>query len=330
MSTGATMRFFASAALVVAQVVTYGCSDPEAPYRAVGELASDRVELVAESNEPIVEILVAEGTEVTTGQLLVRQDPTRATAELAEAGAALRQAEARLAELVRGPRKEQIEAARANLYGAEQELVFLEADYERVRVIARQELVSEGDLDRAKASLDAGLAALELRRAELDERLAGTTIEELEQAEASVEQAKARQEAAELKLDRHEIRAPVDGLADTRLFEVGERPNVGQPVMVMLSGAQAHARVYVPEHLRVHIRSGTSADIFIDGLSEPVAGRVRWVATESAFTPYFALTERDRGRLSFLAKVDIVDDIERLPDGVPLEVRFEVQGSGND
>ena len=327
MNTGTTMRPFATAALLVALITTSGCSDPEAQFLAVGELASDRVELIAESNEPIVQILVAEGTEVTAGQLLIRQDPARASAELAEAAAALRQAEARLAELVRGPRAEQIEAARANLYGAEQELVFLEADYERVRAIAEQDLASEGDLDRARAALDAGLAAVELRRAELDERLAGTTIEELEQAEASVEQALARQDTAELNLARHEIRAPVDGLADTRLFEVGERPNAGQPVLVMLSGAQAHARVYVPEHLRVHIRSGTSADIFVDGRSDPVRGRVRWVATESAFTPYFALTERDRGRLSFLAKIDIVEDVERLPDGVPLEVRFEVQGN---
>ena len=97
------------------------------------------------------------------------------------------------------------------------------------------------------------------------------------------------------------------GLVDSRLFEIGERPASGQPVIVMLAGDQAYARVYVSEEERVAVRSGSSANIFIDGLDEPLQGRVRWVSSDAAFTPYFALTERDRGRLSYAAKIDILD-----------------------
>ena len=111
-------------------------------------------------------------------------------------------------------------------------------------------------------------------------------------------------------------------MADTRLFEVGERPSPGQPLVILLGGSQPHARVFVPEILRVHIHTGTEALIHVDGLEAPLHGRVRWVSGEAAFTPYYALTERDRGRLSFVAKVDITDDRERLPDGVPVEVEF--------
>ncbi|MDH3955033.1 MAG: hypothetical protein OEV03_12475, partial [Gammaproteobacteria bacterium] len=60
----------------------------------------------------------------------------------------------------------------------------------------------------------------------------------------------------------------------------------------------------------------------------PLAGRVRWVAHEAAFTPYFALTERDRGRLTYLAKVDIEEQQERLPDGVPVEVKLLLPDGG--
>ena len=52
---------------------------------------------------------------------------------------------------------------------------------------------------------------------------------------------------------------------------------------------------------------------------------MRWISAEPAFTPYYALTERDRGHLTYLAKVDIAEDRERLPDGVPVEVDL---GSG--
>jgi HlyD family secretion protein len=96
---------------------------------------------------------------------------------------------------------------------------------------------------------------------------------------------------------------------------------------ILLSGQQPYARVFVSESLRVHVTPGISAKIFVDGLEEPLAGRVRWVASEAAFTPYFALTEHDRGRLSFAAKVDILNADTRLPDGVPVEVELLVGGA---
>ena len=102
----------------------------------------------------------------------------------------------------------------------------------------------------------------------------------------------------------------------------------GQPVAILLSGQQAYARVYVPEPIRVRVSTGTQARVYVDGLSEPLSGRVRWIATEAAFTPYFALTERDRGRLSFAAKIDVLDAHTRLPDGVPVEVEL-LLGSSN-
>lgn len=150
----------------------------------------------------------------------------------------------------------------------------------------------------------------------------GTTVEELAQAEQAVKQAAALREVALVDLNRHSLKSPVDGILDSRLFEIGERPGVGQPAVILLGNQQPYARVYVPETLRVRIKPGIKALIFVDGLDAPIGGRVRWVASEAAFTPYYALTERDRGRLSYLAKIDITDTRERLPDGMPVQVEF--------
>ena len=94
--------------------------------------------------------------------------------------------------------------------------------------------------------------------------------------------------------------------------------------MIVLGGEQPYARVYVPERLRVHVDAGDNATVFVDGLDTPLQGRVRWVASEAAFTPYYALTERDRGRLSYVAKIDFDNRDRRLPDGVPVEVAFAI------
>lgn len=316
------MHAKSSLVIAAAAFLIGACDDSNSVRRVVGDLASDRVELTVEASEPIVEILVAEGEAVIAGQLLLSQDATRAMARLAEAIAALAQAQARLDELVRGPRQEQIAAARANVQGAIRALEFRGAEYERTKKIHEQQLASPDLLDRAKAALDAARANLDLRRAQLQELLAGTTVEELTQAEQALRQAEARRDYLQVDVERHEVRAPVAGIVDSRLFEPGERPASGQPVLILLGGVQPYARVYVPEAIRVNIGPGTAAQIFVDGLEEVLDGRVRWVSSESAFTPYYALTERDRGRLSYLAKVDLVGRRDRLPDGVPVEVEF--------
>jgi len=65
----------------------------------------------------------------------------------------------------------------------------------------------------------------------------------------------------------------------------------------------------------------------VDGVAEVLPGRVRTVSQEAAFTPYYALTERDRGRLSYVAKIDLEGDAARgLPTGLPLEAELVPDG----
>jgi len=298
------------------------CDSKEANQRIVGQLESDRIEITAEVSEPIIERAVIEGQEVVAGDSLISQDTSRIESRIAGAKAGEMQARARLDELIRGPRKELIVAAQANVRGAQDELAFRETDLIRAQQVFERNLASHEIRDRAKAARDNTKADLENLEAKLDELLAGTAPEELGQAGAAVNQASARIASLTIDLERHSSVAPVDGIVDSLLFEVGERPAIGQPMAILLSGQQPYARIFVPEAIRVHVMPGTSAKIFVDGLEDPLAGRVRWVASEAAFTPYFALTEHDRGRLSFAAKIDILIADTRLPDGVPVEVEL--------
>ncbi|HKJ19125.1 MAG TPA: hypothetical protein VJ993_00560, partial [Woeseiaceae bacterium] len=118
------------------------CAAEENPNLVVGELASDRHELTAEVSEPILSIAISEGEVVIAGQILIEQDSTRATARLAEAAAALAQHQARLDELVRGPRSEQVTAARANVEGATQEFEFRQSELTRVKEVHARGLAS--------------------------------------------------------------------------------------------------------------------------------------------------------------------------------------------
>lgn len=304
-----------------------GCDTDEPPLKIVGQLESDRVEIVAVFAEPILSRTVVEGQAVDVGQVLIRQDSAHISARMTEAEAVAKQARARLAELLRGPRKELIVAARAEMRGAEDELGFREKEFERARKVHERQLASPELLDRATAARDTAQARLDSASAKLEELLTGTTPEELLQAEEVVSQADARIAALAVDLARHNLIAPVAGVIDSLLFETGERPSSGQPVAILLPAAQPHARVYIPESIRVSVTPGTRARVLVDGLSVPLDGRVRWVSSEARFTPYFALTERDRGRLTYVAKIDIDFSQRRLPDGVPVEVELILEPS---
>ena len=162
------------------------CSDDKAVIRVVGQLESDRIELTAEFAEPIVEWVVREGESVEKGQIILQQNDSRILARMAEAEASLEQHRARLDELIRGPREEQIIAARSNVAGAIHDLEFREIEYERALKVHELKLASPKSLDSAKATVDSAKATLEFHEAQLKEMLTGTTIEELRQSESRV------------------------------------------------------------------------------------------------------------------------------------------------
>lgn len=289
----------------------------------VGQLASDRVELRALFTEAVISRPFAEGASVREGDIIIEQDTSRFDARYREIEAMAAAQQARIDELTRGPRREQIAAARARLEGAEQDAGFRRLEYRRAVDVLEKGLAAPDSVDRAKAALDTAEAARDAQAALLDELLAGTTVEELRQAEQQLEALRAQ--LAQVAVDRQRLasRAPAAGRLDTLLIEPGERPLPGETLAVLLTGTQPYARIYVPESLRAGMTPGQRVTVRIDGLVDPVDGTVRWVSADAAFTPFFALTEHDRGRLTYAAKIDLDIDSEtrseRLPDGVPVE-----------
>lgn len=300
-----------------------GCARTESPLPVVGTLERERLELIAEAREPIVEILAAEGDRVGQGQVVVRLDPAVHEARLAAARAEARRASQRLAELVRGPRQERILDARARVDGAREDLATQEREFERVAELLERALATPSDVDRAHARRELAEAELERATAMLDELLEGTTPEELGQAEASVDAAAARVDELEIARARLDVTAPLAGVLEALPYEAGERPPEGAAVAVMLSDAAPYARIYVPEPIRARVTPGLGAEVFVDGFAGSFSGRVRYVAADAAFTPYFALTQRDRSRLSYLAEITVDDPAAaNLPAGIPVEVDF--------
>jgi len=287
----------------------------------LGTLERDRLELVAEDQQAILEVAVREGEAVEAGALLLRLDPSTAAARLEQARANATAAERRHAEDVSGARKEQVSEARAVAAGAAARADAESKEFDRVDKLVADRMLPANALDRQRALKDSAVADRNAARHRLAELVNGTRAEVVEQSAAALAAARAQVAEIELSLERHTLRAPRAGSVDALPYELGERPPKGAPVVVMLAAGQPYARVYIPETRRAGVGAGTVATVRIDGSDRNWEGELRYVSSEAAFTPYYSLNARERGRLAYLAEVVLTEpDAATLPTGIPVEV----------
>lgn len=305
--------------LVLAAFIA-SCGRPEDD-AIMGTLERDRLELIAEANEPIVAIEVKEGDLLAAGDTLLELDSTRVRARLDQADAAVNLAEHRLAEIA-GPREQEIREARAALQAAVSAARSAASEFARISDLVERRLLSQSELDRARAERDRTAGVSEQARAQLDLLLEGTRREALDQAEAELRAAQAALAELRASAARYTVIAPRAGRIEALPFKLGERPFAGAPVVIMLADGTPYARVYVPEPRRAHFQPGTRVTVSIDGIERSFLGVVRFIASQAQFTPYYALTQEDRSRLSYLAEIDLPEQqAQALPTGIPVQVR---------
>ncbi len=311
------MRYFS----VLFFILLTAC-DNQTVNLALGTLERDRVAHTATINEVVIALPVAPGSLVSKGTLLVKLDDTFQTAQVLKAEAEVAQAQANLDKLRNGARVEDVAATSAKVAGAKAALVETEASYQRALNLIKQNVISKADLDKTLASRDAGLASLQNANEELLKLTNGTREEDLRVGEAGLNVVNALLASEKKKLADLTIYAMRDGLLDNLPWNLGERVTAGSPVAIILAGKAPYARIYVPEPYRVKLKVGDSLIVHVDGLDKEISGRLRWIATEPAFTPYYALNQQERSRLMYLAEIQLPDSEANLPNGIPVQVEL--------
>jgi len=305
-------------AIITALLLTAGCTS-DTLEEALGTLERDRIVLKATANEIIIAEPVPEGTLVAAGTLLVQLDDSRAQAQVAKAKAEVARAQAMLEELRNGARPEDIAAAGARVNGARAQVIETEASFVRAKQLLEQKLTAQATLDRALANRDAAEAALESAIEELLRLTNGTRQEQLDQAEAAKQSAQAQLALEQHRLSELSVVATRDAYLDSLPWHVGERVDMGSTLAVLLANDRPYARVYIPETWRARLQVGDRRQVRVDGIEQPLTGVLRWIATDPAFTPYYALNANDRARLVYMAEFDL-EEGEDLPTGMPAQV----------
>jgi len=308
-------------AILAAAALLAACHD-SGPQPLLGTTEWDRVELVAEASEPVLEVAAREGAIVKAGDVLVRLDPRRADADLASAEAEITRIDAQLLEQRNGFRSEEIDEARARVAAANARVTANSRDLERAKVMRAKKLMPQAEVDRVQQLVDTSRAERKEADAALRLVLAGTRNEQIEQSEAQRAAAVARRDHAALVRERLDVRAPAAGQVDAVNVEPGDQPMVGGSVVTLLSGS-AYVRVWVLESQRATLAPGTMATVHVTGIAQPYTAKLRWVRSDPGFTPYYALTGDDASRLSYMAEFALEGEAAaKLPAGLPVQLEL--------
>ena len=289
--------------------------------RAMGTIERDRIRLAATSSEQITSINVREGQVVHKGDQLLQLDARSANALIAQRKAELAQANAALNELKAGTRPEQLNAALAALEAAQAASKEAELTYQRYAKLYKTKVIGKADLDSAKASKDKTEANTKNAQEQWLELKNGSRKEDIAQAQAKVEAAQAQLAWQEKAREDLTIKAPTDGLIDTLPWHVGDYVTAGTQLVSLLAAGTPYARVYLPATSLTKIHTGDTVPVFADGIEKPIQGIVRNIRSQPAYTPFYALNERDRARLMYLTDIDL-ENADKLPTGLAVEVHL--------
>jgi len=211
-----------------------------------GIVEADDIHVGSKIGGRVLKVVARRGQTVKAGEVLVLLEPRDLDASLAEAQAAMRQAQAKLAlltagyreeeieqaeaamkqsqaelsQLVAGPRQQEIDQARADWLAAKAQAENSRKLQRRMEDLSKRDLIAKQDFDDAQAKAEESEQKMKSARERYDLVLAGTRTEEIERArqrlaetEAKLRQLKRgfrKEEVAQAKSEVEAARARVE------------------------------------------------------------------------------------------------------------------------
>ena len=356
--------------------------------RLSGNIEFRKIDISFKTAGKLLELAVDEGANVKQGMLLARLDheqmsrmrtrdsssvdvaqsnllQLRTAIEFQQASVAsesalrqaeLRQAKAKLQELLDGARPQEVAQARAALNDAKVARDQAGRELERAKLLIAREDISQAQFDQYKARFDSTAAQvqnveqrlalvvegprktdIEAARANVARAEAAIKMveaqrldiqrkqEDLAARRADVERTRAGVSIIDSQLDDATILAPTDGVVLVKSADPGEVLAAGTPVLTIGEIDKPWLRGYVPQSKLGRIQLGMAVSVRSDsypGKSYP--GKISFIASEAEFTPKQIQTNEERVKLVYRIKVDIVNSQRELKLNMPVDAEIRL------
>lgn len=311
-------------ALALSCLLLLAACDHPAPTAYQGYAEGEFVRVAAPFAGELRALAVSRGGSVAVGDPLFSLEQENERAARHEAEQRLAAAEARLANLRKGRRREEVEALTAQQAQAQTALRVSAARLAREEQLARMGFVSPDRLDQLRAARDGDRARLSELEAQLRLARQGARSDEIRAAEAEVGAARAALAQAQWRVEQKSVRAPVAGRVHDTYYVTGEWVAAGNPVVSLLPPGNLKVRFFVPETVVGALRPGQAVRLSCDGCGKPFVGHISYISPQAEYTPPVIYSKDNRSKLVFLVEArPAAADAEKLHPGQPVDVSLQ-------
>jgi len=308
--------------ILAALSILAGCNN-QGPNRVQGYVEGEFVYVASPLPGQLEALYVQRGAQAKAGDPLFALDSTAEIAARNEAERRLAQGRATLEDAKKGRRPSEIEALEAQLKQARAALEYSELEFQRQEKLVRSDSVAMQAFDRARSARDQDRQRVAQLEADLETARLGSRSDQIEAAEANVRALEAALARAEWELSQKRQNAPQAALVFDTLYRQGEWVAAGRPVVALLPPQNIKVRAFVPENRVALIHPGDTVHVTVDGLPEPLIGKVSYISPRAEFTPPVIYSQESRSKLVFM--IEAVFDPKTavsLHPGQPVDVQF--------
>jgi len=216
-----------------------------------------------------------------TGVKLIEIDRPLLREEVKSAEAALKVAQAKLADLKAGARPEEIAQVRETVLQLEEAAGFAKRDLDRIEKMVASSTLPGEHAEKARVAYVTTRTNLAASRERLTMLEAGPTSTAVAVQEALVDEAAARLDLAKARLAECTIAAPFAGVISAVHVRRGDMASAKTPLIEMFDPASLAVRFTVPEAAASAVRTGMTVTASLDALpGTPIVATVSRVYPE--------------------------------------------------
>lgn len=285
-----------------------------------GYVEGEYVRVAAPFAGQLTLLAVQRGATVASGDALFALEQENEKAARLEAGERLQGAMARLADLQKGRRPDEVATVEAQLAQARASARQSHAQWQRDEKLVAQKFIAPERLDQSRAARDRDQARVAELQAQLRVTQQGARSDEIDAARAEMKAAQAAVTQAQWRLDQKSVKSPVSGLVQDTLFVVGEWVPAGSPVVSLLPPANVKIRFFIPEPQLAQFKIGQALQIGCDGCAR-IKATLSYVASQAEYTPPVIYSNEARAKLVYRAEARLApQDAMKLHPGQPVDI----------
>ncbi len=297
-----------------------------APPLATGYVEGDYDLIAPVAVAQVEAVEVARGAKVKAGTVLVRMERRDADIALAQANAAVAQAQSQLADLRQGRRPEEIDVLKAALASAKAQAENAARELDRAQSLNDRGVAPQSNLDSARTALDVAQAAVAQAAANLAVAKLPARPDQIAAAEAALAQAKAARDAAAWQLGQRTLFAPAEGEVTDVLRHPGEIAGPSSPVITFLPKGAVKLMLYLPETSLSAVHLGMRLTVHCDGCGAGETATVTYISDQPEFTPPVIYSLQNRQKLVYLIEARPDAGAQQLQPGQIVDV--DLPGAG--